>query len=120
MKRFFIMISIFCVTLAAGVEAKKLDPMEYAPMYGRIGTKRTNKIFNRIDEIGEGYITLDQYTNQKLTRGERREMRREIKEGMYRSPAEEFKLMDKDKDGKVTYEEMRDFQIYKTQLRYGG
>ena len=63
-------------------------------------------------------MTKDQFLNRKLSRGERREIRQEKKLGVYKTPEEEFELMDLNKDGKLDYEEMKEYYTRKAYRRY--
>ena len=66
----------------------------------------------------EKTITKEQFLGRKLSRGERREIRREKKLGVYKTPEEEFELMDLNKDGKLDEAEMKDYYTRKAYDRY--
>ena len=90
---------------------------EYRSMSERIGERRTRQMMRKLAPDSK-IITKDSFINRKLTRGERREVRQEKKKGIYKSPAEEFELMDKNKDGQVNPSEMNEYYIEKARKRY--
>lgn len=102
-------ISDWCV-------AQDVEP-KYRTMAERIGERRTRQIMRNLAPESK-LITKEVYVNRKLTRGERREIRKDKKKGIYKSPAEEFDLMDKNKDGVVLPEEMNGYYIERARLRY--
>lgn len=118
MKELMIFAVFCCGLLAFDASAKIMDREEYMPMYERIGGKRADKIMERVDKTGHGIVSLDEFKNQKLTRGERREIRREKKDGIYKTPEEEFRLIDKNGDGMASYEEMREYYTRRARQRY--
>lgn len=101
------------------VEAKRMDSQEYAPMYERIGNKKADKMLKRMDPTGSKMISLEQFKGQNLSRGERREIRNEQKRGTYKSPEEEFKIIDKNTDGMLSADELRSYYAKKAEERYG-
>lgn len=96
--------------------AEEAQP-KYRTMAERIGERRTRQIMRNLAPESK-LITKDTYVNRKLTRGERREARKDKKKGIYKSPAEEFDLMDKNKDGRVEAQEMNGYYIERARLRY--
>ncbi len=81
-----------------------------APAEGKVRS-RSQEIaayqMREFDEDGDGALTAEEYERRfdKLTREDRRNLRRAQKEGNYMSPEEQFKAMDADEDGKVSEEE---------------
>ena len=86
-------------------------------MYDRLGDDRARHLIRELSPLDKT-ITKDQFLNRKLSRGERREIRREKKLGVYKMPEEEFELMDLNKDGKLDYEEMKEYYTRKAYRRY--
>lgn len=73
--------------------------------------KIANWQVNELDADKDGKLTVDEYKQktENYSREERRNVRKAKKEGKYMTPEEQFKAMDKDKDGKVSNEEMAEF-----------
>lgn len=86
-------------------------------MYDRLGEDRALHLVKEFSPV-EKIVTKDQFLNRKLSRGERREIRQEKKLGVYKTPEEEFELMDRNKDGKLDYEEMKEYYTRKAYRRY--
>ena len=63
------------------------------------------------DEDGDGVLSLEEFEKRfdKLTREDRRNIRRNKKNGTYQSPEEQFKAMDKNGDGKVDERERAEY-----------
>ena len=90
---------------------------EYRSMSERIGERRTRQMMRNLAPDTK-LISFDDYVNRKLTRGERREARKEKKKGIYKSPVDEFKLMDKNEDGFLSPDEMNKYYVEKARVRY--
>lgn len=107
MKKSVILAFGLVIAFSAYVQAKYEAP----PGIVTRSDKITNWQLNELDEDGDGKLTLDEFKKktENYGREERRNVRRAQKEGFYMSPEEQFKAMDKDKDGKVSDEEMADF-----------
>lgn len=101
---------ILFLSLAASAAEAKYNP----PAEGKVRS-RSQEIaayqMREFDEDGDGVLTSEEYEKRfdKLTREDRRNLRRANKEGSYMSPEEQFKAMDADGDGKVTEEERATF-----------
>ncbi|MBO5442333.1 MAG: EF-hand domain-containing protein [Alphaproteobacteria bacterium] len=95
-----------CLGLAVTAAEAKYNP----PAEGKVRS-RSQEIaayqMREFDEDGDGVLTVEEYEKRfdKLTREDRRNLRRANKEGNYMSPEEQFKAMDTDEDGKVSEEE---------------
>jgi len=63
------------------------------------------------DEDGDGVLSEEEFEKRfdKLTREDRRNIRRNKKNGVYLSPDEQFKAMDKNNDGKVDERERAEY-----------
>jgi len=112
-------ICLFCVLILASIKvvyAKDIQPIQRT-MADRIGERRTRQMMRNLAPETK-QITKEEFVNRKLTRGERREIRQEKKKGIYKSPAEEFALMDKNEDGIVSPDEMNRYYIEKARVRY--
>ena len=94
-----------------------MSKVEYRSMSERIGERRTRQMMRNLAPETKR-ISREDYVNRKLTRGERREVRRNKKQGIYKSPQEEFDLMDKDQDGFVDSKEMNEYYVGRARLRY--
>lgn len=97
---------LFSVLLAFTqvVEAKYKNPE------GRSKSiQTTNRYFNILNDSKDGEMTLEQYKARDLTRNDRRNMRKDKKNGVYISDEERFNAMDIDADGVVTKEEMQTY-----------
>ncbi len=64
--------------------------------------KNADYMFSYMDKDGDGKLTLDEYKSKVVTRDVERQIRKDKKEGTYKTPAEEFAIMDTDKDGYIT------------------
>lgn len=64
-----------------------------------------------LDTDGDGKLSLEEFKRkvENYSRDDRRNVRQAKKEGRYMTPEEQFTVMDKDKDGLVTEDEMADF-----------
>jgi len=115
-------LCMFCViaVLLCGISehcgAQELQP-KYRTMAERIGERRTRQMMRNLAPESK-IVTKDVYVNRKLTRGERRGIRKDKKKGIYKSAAEEFDLMDKNKDGVLESQEMNEYYIERARLRY--
>ncbi|MBQ7792117.1 MAG: hypothetical protein IJ367_01315, partial [Clostridia bacterium] len=100
----FFLIGVLILGVANVVYAKDIQQVQRT-MAERIGERRTRQMMRNLAPETK-QITKEEFVNRKLTRGERREIRQEKKKGIYKSPAEEFALMDKNEDGIVSPDEM--------------
>ncbi len=112
----FFLISILVLGNTNVVYAKDMQQVQRT-MADRIGERRTRQMMRNLAPETK-HITKKEFVNRKLTRGERREIRQEKKKGVYKSPAEEFELMDKNQDGIVNPDEMNKYYIEKARVRY--
>lgn len=101
---------VLCLGIVSGIAEAKYN----APAEGKVRS-RSQEIasyqMREFDEDGDGVLTSEEYEKRfdKLTREDRRNLRRAQKEGSYMSPEEQFKAMDTDEDGKVSEEERSNF-----------
>lgn len=107
MKKFGLVVLSFIVGFSAYAQAKYEAPKGIKSRSDKI----TSWQINELDEDGDGKLTLDEFKKktENYGREERRNVRKAQKEGFYMSPEEQFKAMDKNKDGKVSDEEMAEF-----------
>ena len=63
------------------------------------------------DKDGDGALSLEEFEKrfEKLTREDRRNIRRNKKNGTYQTPEEQFKAMDKNNDGLDSEKERADY-----------
>ena len=102
MKFINIILVLIVLLIASQVSAKYNQPTDVKTA----SDKRTNYLIKTYGVEEPGKITLDEYKNRDLSREDRRDIRQLQKAGKYKSPEEEFKLMDEDGDGFVSREEM--------------
>lgn len=66
----------------------------------------------RLDSDGDGILTLDDFkkrNDRKMTRSDRRNIRAAKKGNYYKTPEQMFTAADKDGDGQVTQEELKEY-----------
>ena len=107
MKKIVLIALCFVIGLSARVQAKYVAPEGIKSRSDKI----TSWQINELDEDGDGKLSLDEFKRktENYGREERRNVLRAQKEGFYMSPEDQFKAMDKNKDGKISDEEMADF-----------
>lgn len=96
---------LFSVMFFCSIAEAKYNNPEGAGKSRRI----TNRYFNMLNETKDGELTLEQYKKREITREDRRNERRDKKDGVYLTDEEKFKAMDTDADGKVNPEEMSEY-----------
>lgn len=118
MKKFFLAVAgcTFFLCLTAGLAgAKSYVSKSFEDKYQRMGDREARSMMRRMD-IAEGEeFTLSDFKNLKLSRREEKEIRAARKEGTYKTPEEQFKEMDTDRNGKVNREEL---EAYYTRQAY--
>lgn len=117
MRIFGACLTVLLLCGAASVQATYESVENGRTMYDRLGEDRALHMVKELSPLDKT-ITKDQFLKRKLSRGERREIRQEKKLGVYKTPEEEFELMDLNKDGKLDYEEMKDYYTRKAYRRY--
>ena len=107
MKKIFIALLAGLYLLPVMAEAKYRQP-EGIPSQEE---RNVNRRLRNYGKEEEGSLTLDEYKQfrQVRTVEDRREERRAKKRGTYVSPEDAFKAMDKDGDGKITAEDMIEY-----------
>ena len=95
---FFFVLS-FCTFSA---QAKYKTPADVKS----VGTKTSNYIFYNQDVDKDGKLTLEEFKNQRMTKDVEQKNRLLKKKGLYKSPEEQFKIMDEDGDGKISPEDL--------------
>ena len=115
--RLLFVICFLVIGVVDNLCAEEIAKEEYRSMAERIGERRTRQMMRNLSNEDK-LISRDDYVNRKLTRGERREIRRDKKQGTYKSPTEEFDLMDKNKDGFLEPSEMNEFYVGRARSRY--
>ncbi len=95
---FFVALSV----LSSAVQAKYVAPADVKSR----GTKVSNYMFYNQDADKDGKLTLEEFKSQRMTRDVEQKNRLLKKKGLYKSPEEQFKLMDEDGDGKISPEDL--------------
>ena len=110
MRKICLGLSILGLMLAVGVhsvEAKSYLSKRYPDKYQRLADRKTKAVMRRMEQKGENAeITLSDYEGLEVSRWEEKEMRKSQKNRTYKSPKQQFKEMDSNRDGKVSREEM--------------
>lgn len=113
MKKFFLMLAAGAV-LSGGVfgqaGAKSYLSRSFEDKYQRLGERETRSMLRRMgisDDDKE--FTLSDLKNLKLSRREEKEIRAAKKNGTYKTPEEQFKEMDTNRDGKVNGAELQEY-----------
>lgn len=91
-------------------------PVERAPVKTK-SDYLADGFFNVQHVTREEGMTVEEYASRKRSRIDRRAMRQDQKDGVYKTPEERFAEMDVDEDGYVTKEEM---SAYAARLRATG
>ena len=86
-------------------------------MYDRLGGDRARHLITELSPLDKA-VTKEQFLGRKLSRGERREIRREKKLGTYKAPEDEFNLIDANQDGKLDEAELKEYYTRKAYARY--
>lgn len=105
MKRFFVLGLVVLGLVVAVAEAKYVAPADVKSR----GTKVSAYMFKNQDADGDGKLTLEEFKNQRMTKDVEQRNRYLRKKGVYKTPEEQFKVMDEDKDGKISPEDLAKF-----------
>lgn len=105
MKRFFVLGLVVLGLVVAVAEAKYVAPKDVKSR----GTKVSAYMFKNQDADGDGKLTLEEFKNQRMTKDVEQRNRYLRKKGVYKTPEEQFKVMDEDKDGKISPEDLAKF-----------
>ena len=108
MKRLFVLMTLtaFAVTYDAG--AKFNPPDNYVPYQQREALRQ----IGMYDKDKDGRLDEEEFMAKigvKTTRNTRRQIRRAKKEGSYQAPSQQFKTIDADGDGYITFPEMENY-----------
>lgn len=107
--KFIAVAFLLCGVLFGAAEAKYVFPKDHQVK------SRSEEIasyqMKEYDEDGDGVLSQEEFEKRfdKLTREDRRNIRRNKKNGTYQSPEEQFKAMDKNNDGKVDERERAEY-----------
>ncbi len=116
MKHLLPLMTLTAVVFAYDVNAKFNPPDNYVPYQQREALRQ----IGMYDQDNDGRLDEQEFmakTGVKTTRNTRRQIRRAKKEGIYQAPSEQFKTIDADGDGYITFQEMEKYignQIKKT------
>ena len=112
----FLMLTAAMIAFSCNAEAKFNPPDNYVTYSQREALRQ----IGMYDQDKDGRLSVEEFEqkkNAKVTRETRRQIRRAKKEGSYQPPSEQFKTIDADQDGYITYIEMESYisgQIRKT------
>lgn len=111
MKKLFLFSLIIFFFGAIVADAKYKYP-EGATTATERRINRRLKHYGQEDDEGEKYMTFEEYKAYRTPRtvDERRQEQWAKKRGTYVSPEDAFKAMDKDGDGKITAEDMMEYE----------
>lgn len=74
-------------------------------------------VVKSLDKDADGKLSLDEYKQKVVTRDVRRMNRNDQKMGIYRTPEEEFELMDADGDGFILIGDLSYYLVHKSNER---
>ena len=94
MRNFFFLISGLWLLTAGVVEAKYVMPKDSLPAKEKQAGRKARYQLRNLDKDGDGKLSLEEFKSRKLSREDRRIIRRQKKEGTYKSPEEIFKEID--------------------------
>ena len=113
MKKFFLMLAAGAVlsgVLFKPAGAKSYLSKSYEDKYQRLGDRESKSMMRRMGVSGDDKeFTLSDLKNMKLSRREEKEIRAAKKNGTYKTPEEQFKEMDTNRDGKVNSAELQEY-----------
>lgn len=113
MKKFFLMLAVGVAVLGVRLEqadAKSYLSRSFEDKYQRLGERETRSMLRRMRISGDDKeFTLSDLKNLKLSRREEKEIRAAKKNGTYKTPEEQFKEMDTNRDGKVNSAELQEY-----------
>ncbi len=113
MKKFFLMLAVGVAVLGVRLEqadAKSYLSRSFEDKYQRLGERETRSMLRRMGISGDDKeFTLSDLKNLKLSRREEKEIRAAKKNGTYKTPEEQFKEMDTNRDGKVNSAELQEY-----------
>lgn len=109
MKKLVLLLSGLWLLAAGAVEARYVMPKDSLPAKEKQAGRKARYQLRNLDKDGDGKLSLDEFKNRKLSREDRRIIRRQMKEGNYKSPEEMFKEMDVDGAGYIDAGQMADF-----------
>ena len=111
MKKLFL-LSLAVLFLGAIVADAKYKYPEGATTATERRINKRLKHYGQEDDEGEKFMTLEEYEEYRMPRtvDERRQEQWAKRKGNYVSPQDAFKAMDKDGDGKITAEDMLEYE----------
>lgn len=104
----FVVLTVALFAFLGNAEAKFNPPENYIT----ISQAEAMKQISMYDQDKDGRLDADEFDKKKgakLTRNMRQQIRRAKKEGIYQEPSEQFKTIDTDQDGYVTYQELETY-----------
>ena len=116
MKRLFVLTTLTAFAFTHNAGAKFNPPDNYVSYQQREALRQ----IGMYDKDNDGRLDEEEFmakTGAKVTRDTRRQIRRAKKDGLYQAPNEQFKTIDADGDGYITFQEMTNYiggQIRKT------
>lgn len=109
MKKLVLLLSGLWLLVAGAVEAKYVMPKDSLPAKEKQAGRKARYQLRNLDKDGDGKLSLEEFKSRKLSREDRRIIRRQKKEGTYKSPEEMFREIDVDGTGYIDAGQMADF-----------
>lgn len=108
MRSLFVLTTAVTLAFAYNASAKFNPPDNYVTYYQREALRQVGMY----DKDKDGRLDEEEFMAKKgakVTRDTRRQIRRAKKDGMYQAPDAQFKTIDADGDGYITYQEMENY-----------
>lgn len=106
--KYFVVMTAALFAFSCNTEAKFNPPDNYVTN-SQVEAMRQISMY---DQDKDGRLDVEEFDKKKgakVTRDTRRQIRRAKKEGIYQEPSEQFKTIDTDQDGYVTYQELETY-----------
>ena len=108
MKRLLFLTTLAAIALTYDAGARFNPPDNYVPYQQREALRQ----IGMYDKDNDGRLDEEEFmakTGAKVSRNTRRQIRRAKKEGSYQAPNQQFKAIDADDDGYITFQELEKY-----------